>query len=458
VAKAFPQLYFQDIARLAAPELYKKNTPEFYVNEAIRKIEALQLYDGSIAYWPGSTEANYWTNVFAAHFLTEARKAGFAVSNGKLNKLLDYIHDMALKKDTYKYAFYSAGQIVYTKKAVKANIYALYVMALAGKPDLSLMNYYRSRPELITRDMKYMLAGAYGLARDWQAYNALLPASYESENPSKDDLSFDSEIRSNAIMLNVLLDTDPNNSQIPVIVKFLTAHAGEMYSTQDLCWGFLALGKAARENLNSKISLIANAGGKNILSYSGNPVSVSDTRLNGKTVTLTAKGSGQVYYFWGAEGIKVNEPVKEEDVNLKIRRRYFDRDGNEVHSNTFTQGDLLVCQITLTAGTRSSDNVAITDMIPAGFEIQNPRTTSLTELPWLKNQFTPDYLDVRDDRILYFTSAYANSTETFYYMLRAVNTGTFQLPAIGAEAMYDPDYHSYNGAGVVHILKRQEGT
>jgi uncharacterized protein YfaS (alpha-2-macroglobulin family) len=35
-----------------------------------------------------------------------------------------------------------------------------------------------------------------------------------------------------------------------------------------------------------------------------------------------------------------------------------------------------------------------------------------------------------------------------------VNQGTYQLPVIGAEAMYDQEYHSYNGAGVVKVLQR----
>jgi hypothetical protein len=458
VSKAFPQMYFEDIARMAAPEMYRNNNPAFYTNEAIRKVEAMQLYDGSISYWPGGGYANYWTNVFAAHFLVEARKAGYAVNKDKLDKLLDFIHRKAMEKGTYKYAYYSGNQLVFTKKAFKENLYTLYVLALAGKPDQALMNYYRSRPELITRDMQYMLAGAYGLSRDWQSFNVLLPRTFESENAARDNWEdFDSEIRSNAIMLDVLMDIDPNNSQVPMIVKYLSAHADEMYSTQDLCWGFLALGKAAKANGNSNVILTANASGQHVLSYSGNPVTVSNSTLAGKSVTLTATGSGQVYYYWGAEGIKLNNPVKEEDVNLKVRRTYYDRNGNEITNNTFTQGQLIVCKISLMAGTQSITNVAISDLVPAGFEIMNPRITSLSELSWLQGQSNADYLDIRDDRILYFTSAYARNTETFYYMLRAVNTGTFQLPAIGAEAMYDPNYHSYNGAGTVKIIGHGTG-
>jgi hypothetical protein len=64
------------------------------------------------------------------------------------------------------------------------------------------------------------------------------------------------------------------------------------------------------------------------------------------------------------------------------------------------------------------------------------------------------YMDIRDDRLLLFTELKRNQTKDFYYLLRVVNQGTYQLPVIGAEAMYDQEYHSYHGAGVVKVLQR----
>ena len=57
---------------------------------------------------------------------------------------------------------------------------------------------------------------------------------------------------------------------------------------------------------------------------------------------------------------------------------------------------------------------------------------------------------MRDDRINLFTTA--NSTpKAFYYLCRAVSKGTFKLGPVNADAMYNADYHSYNGAGVVRV-------
>ena len=58
---------------------------------------------------------------------------------------------------------------------------------------------------------------------------------------------------------------------------------------------------------------------------------------------------------------------------------------------------------------------------------------------------------MRDDRIILFTDLLRNKTTEFYYLLRVVNKGKFELPAIGAEALYDKEFNSYNGAKQVKV-------
>jgi uncharacterized protein YfaS (alpha-2-macroglobulin family) len=63
-------------------------------------------------------------------------------------------------------------------------------------------------------------------------------------------------------------------------------------------------------------------------------------------------------------------------------------------------------------------------------------------------------MDIRDDRINLYTSFYRGSRQqVFYYMVRAVTTGTFQQAPVVVEAMYDGDYYSASGAGKV-VVKR----
>ncbi|MBE0571367.1 MAG: alpha-2-macroglobulin family protein, partial [Ignavibacteriaceae bacterium] len=457
VSKLFPQLYFEDLAKLVAPEMYRTNNPVYYVKEGIRKIESMQLYDGSIAYWQGGTETSWWGSVYAAHFLIEAKKAGFNVSESMLNKLTKYLSQKAKEQSTFDYVTYLPTGRTIKKIANKEILYSLFVLALAGEGDIATMNYYKARPHLVSEDMRYLLAGSYALMGRWNTYYEIIPNAFTPERTDRlTGGTFDSDIRANAIMLNVLLEVEPANKQIPVIIKYLTQNADRMYSTQERSFAFLALGKAASLNADANVTVDILIDGKSINKFSGKDLTVKDDKLNSANITLKASGKGEVYYFWSAEGVKLNEKVKEEDSFMQVRRTFYSyKTGRLISDFRFYQGELVVCKIELTGYDRNGENIVISDLIPAGFEIENPRLNPATELKWIpKNPMYVQYMDVRDDRLLLFTELVRNQTKDFYYMLRVVNQGTYQLPVIGAEAMYDQEYHSYFGAGVVKVLQR----
>jgi len=457
VSKLFPQIYFEELARLAAPEYYRTRNPVYYVNEGIKKIEALQLYDGSMAYWQGGTESSWWGSVYAAHFLVETKKAGYNVSENVLDKLLSYLSKKVTEPKTFDYVSYSPTGRTITKIAMKEIIYSLYVLALAGKGDISTMNYYKSRPHLVSADSKYLLAGAFALMDKWNSYYEVIPNSFEVVKPERQSGgNFDSEIRANAIMLNVLLEVEPTSNQIPDIIKYLTQNAKNMYSTQESAFAFLALGKAAKINADANVKVEIYSDGSLLTTSDNKDITVDNKKLNKGKITLKASGKGEVYYFWSTEGVKLNAKVNEKDSYMKIRRTFYSyKTKREITNNVFYQGELIVCKISLTGGERSAENIVITDLIPAGFQIENPRLNPATELSWQPvNPIPVQYLDVRDDRLFLFTNLQRNKMTEFYYLLRVVNQGSFQLPVIGAEAMYDQEFHSYHGAGVVKIHQR----
>ena len=113
----------------------------------------------------------------------------------------------------------------------------------------------------------------------------------------------------------------------------------------------------------------------------------------------------------------------------------------------------MIVQISLEKSYSSDiENVVITDMIPAGFEIENPRTKELPGMDWIKDDYSPVALDVRDDRINFFVNA-ENLRQNYYYAVRAVSPGVFKMGPVSADAMYNGEYHSYNGGGIIKILE-----
>jgi hypothetical protein len=452
-SKLFPQLYFEDLAKLVAPQYYKTTTPVYFVQEGIRKLESMQLSDGSLSYWQGGTYSNWWGTVYAAHFLVEAKKAGFNVSDNVLSKLLDYIGKKARERGTYEYVWYNSNNSrTYIKIADKEILYSLYVLADAGRGDLSTMNYYKSKPGLVSNDCKYLLAGAYALMDKWPAYYEIVPDKFVPEKTDRlTGGSFDSEARANAIMLNVLLEVDPSNKQIPFIIKYLTGMMGSIYSTQDRSFAFLALGKAAKLGAFYDMNVDVFADGKKIGAYNDKDITL-DINPGSKSITLQGSKQGTVYYFYNLHGVKKGN-VKQFDSHIKIRRSYYDfRTGDPIIDNRFYQGELLVCRIDMTGGDVSADNIVISDLLPSGFEIDNPR---LSDTPQLSKKYSStmeiQYMDIRDDRLILFTKSKRNTKDTFYYLVRVVNKGKFVLPVISAEAMYDGEISSVNDAGIVYV-------
>ncbi|TAH16485.1 MAG: hypothetical protein EAZ14_00565, partial [Runella slithyformis] len=155
------------------------------------------------------------------------------------------------------------------------------------------------------------------------------------------------------------------------------------------------------------------------------------------------------YWFAQTEGLSATGGYVEEDANLRVRKQFLNRFGQPMSS--FKQNDLVVVKITLssTAGT-PVENVVVTDLLPAAFEIENPRLTEPRDMPWIKTATVPDHFDLRDDRINYYTSATATE-KTFYYLVRVITKGTFALGPVSADAMYSGEYRSYSGGGKVKV-------
>ncbi len=458
ISTAFPQLYFSDLVNTIFREERAKSDAAQNVQYALDRIRLMQLYNGGLTFWPGGGSESWWSSVYAAHFAVEAKKAGYDVDEEFLDKLLKYINTRLKKKETISYYY---NRTMQRKTAPKEVPYSLYVLALAGDKQMSTMNYYKARPDQLSLDGKYLLAAAYALAGDQKKYKEILPSSFEGEKSNKSfGGSFYSYIRDEALALNTLLDVEPDNPQIAIMAKHVSDYLGSSryLNTQERVFGFLAMGKMAKIAAENNVSATIKAKGKTVGKCENNTLTLSTGELNSTEIEVITEGKGKLYYFWEAEGISSKGEYVEEDSYLKVRKRFFDRYGNQVTGKTFKQNDLVLVEISIENGTSNTvDNVVISDILPSGFEIENPRLTVLPPgMKWPNERSYPDYQDIRDDRINLFINLYSynyNKPQYYYYMVRAVSRGTFQMGPVGADAMYNGEYHSYNGGGVIRIVR-----
>ena len=94
-------------------------------------------------------------------------------------------------------------------------------------------------------------------------------------------------------------------------------------------------------------------------------------------------------------------------------------------------------------------DVAFVDLLPAGLEpdIASVRSAA-AESAW-----RPDYVDIREDRIVLYGTV-SDTLESFTYVARAVNSGSFTVPPLFAEAMYDPAITAYKPQPAIKIGER----
>ena len=84
-------------------------------------------------------------------------------------------------------------------------------------------------------------------------------------------------------------------------------------------------------------------------------------------------------------------------------------------------------------------NIALVDRLPAAFEIENPHLGRASLPAWVKPDelWATDFANMRDDHLEAFGTLYPNQPRKLIYTVRVVTAGTFTIPPIDAEAMYD---------------------
>ncbi|MBL7726200.1 MAG: hypothetical protein JNM68_00870, partial [Dinghuibacter sp.] len=199
ISSAFPQLYYGDMADAMGLTRDNANAAA-NVMEAIRKIKMRQLYNGAVTLWDGGGYEDWWTTIYAYHFLIEAGKAGYEVENSLKETMAGYLVNRLRNRELVPY-YYNRDQN--KKIAPKEVAYSLYVLALANKKQVATMNYYKAQPAILALDSRYLLSAAYALSGDRSGAREILPAAFTGEESvAQTGGSYYSPLRDESIALN----------------------------------------------------------------------------------------------------------------------------------------------------------------------------------------------------------------------------------------------------------------
>ena len=230
-SKGFPQLYISSFTDLTPQQA--KSTEEA-VKEVIRRLRSYQTVDGAFAYWPGGTSSNGWGTVYATHFLLEASKKGYLVPEAMKQSVLNNLRRVARN--------WKPATSYYMDSEETTQAYRLYVLALAGSPEMGAMNRLKEMKDL-TSMSRWSLASAYALvgredvAQDLISKTTALPSGY-----SEYDETFGSDVRDQSIQLMTLCLLD-KGKEAATLVEELSKQlsSDDWLSTQSTAFALVAL-------------------------------------------------------------------------------------------------------------------------------------------------------------------------------------------------------------------------
>jgi len=454
VSKAFPLLYFTELAKVLAPDILPGGQPAAMVQAAVKRLMSMQIYDGGFSMWPGGQEAVDWPSVYAAHFLVEARAAGYHADEDSLRRALRFVAGLAKNADDDDQEGEDGGS------GAKVSAYALYVLARAGKADIGAMDALRDAGiEALPADARGLLGAAYAAVGNQKAANALLAGSPPPDTVKRQSGgTLDSPLRDKALYLTALTNAAPNDPRLPK----LAADTARLFaavrhpSTQEAAFAFAALGKyyakqAAKKPFSGKLY----AGSTLLTDFtSDKPLSLRGIPDTGALRIEMDGGyeAGAAFYSVETRGVPLVSAYKPERAGLEIVREYLDRQGNPLGGDTVPQGTLLVQKTSVRSLSGPVENLVLQTLLPTGIEVENPRLASTEKLPWMTgDDLEADYVDYRGDRVNVFAGLPDENWRSHFSLLRAVTPGTFHVPPPQVEAMYDPSLLASGPLGKITV-------
>jgi len=458
-SSVFPQLYLAALLKLAPA---RQQQLEANIRQGIERLRWFQLSNGGFSYWPGASGGfaagslegyALWATTYASHFLIEAEKAGYELPPTMRS---NFIRNLRVTAQQWTPAGVSGGSTL-------DQAYRLYVLALAGQPDVGAMNRLREVAHLPDTE-RWILAATYELAGLADLADSLVaglrPDAAGEPHGAGPDYTFRSELRDRAMVLQSLLALG-RADQSADLVKAISSELASQgwYSTQSVAYSLMAIAKIAGAGPADSFTFEHNFGTPTTSVLSHSPVyqaKLDTFPSTGQAVSIHNTSQRTLFVTIATRGVPAAGTESADSSGLSLQVTYTDEDGNAVDVSRLTQGSDFVAHVEVRNVTSQRiDNIALTHIFPAGWEIHNDRMDNAAaggsrdeaaqpRNPWMSlngsrnaTQASVDYTDIRDDRVLQYFGLGAQESIRFETRLNAAYRGRYYLPSVLAEAMYD---------------------
>jgi uncharacterized protein YfaS (alpha-2-macroglobulin family) len=439
LSAAFPQLYLKSLVKL---DEVRTREVEGHVKAAVEKMSAFQMANGAFSYWPGARESHEWTTTYAGYFLLEAARFGYHVPQAMLD-------GWRANQKLLANNFVSGGDAAELGQAFR-----LFALALAREPDLGAMNRLRETAGLPGLAAA-MLAAAFQVTGQADAAADLAGRAELEFKPYRDDhVTFGSDFRDKALAVRALVQMGRSDKARGLVEDVAKTLGSDLWlSTQETSFGLMALsafyGSAEIKPFRYRFAW---DGERPVDAESATPFDRREFPgfpAAGRTLVVTNVGTVPLYvnvYRRGVPPPGVETPSSE---GLSIDVQYRDMRMNAVDPGRTGQGIDLVAEVRIRNRTpRRLENLVLTHLVAAGFQIKNPRFAGEGG-----TAEAVDYQDIRDDRVFTYFGLGENEEKIFLVVLNASYRGRFYQAGVAIEAMYDAAVHANTKGQWIEIVQ-----
>lgn len=413
-----------------------------FLKAGAAKIVRHQHADGHFSLWPSGPTYPHLT-AYALFGLLEGGRAGVEVDEHAIRRGA---------KALRKWANQRVGQGV-SQGELGSVAMAAFVLADNGTPDVGLNsklfelrrglpNYgaafliralHRTRQVASLETMKRELLNKV----QQQAGGAMLRESGDLRE------YMSSDVRSTAMLLTALLETEPNHRTTHALAEGLRAarlSSGAWRTTQDNIYALTALSVYARRLSAGKTKLDVQLGSGPATPQTLDGLQLFNLEHSAHDLgsnQLQLQSSGRLRYSVNLlESIPI-DVSRAVDSGFQLKREYLDPK-TLAPINQAKASDMVLVRLSWTTPT-TRRYVALESPLPAGLEPLNTKlatsqTTTKTQGSWYWT-----HTELRDDRVLAFADYLPSGARSFEYLARATIPGTFQALPAHIEEMYDPD-------------------
>ncbi|WP_439835579.1 alpha-2-macroglobulin family protein [Aeromonas enteropelogenes] len=407
----------------------------------LQRLQRLQLPSGGFGLWDGRSDEEQWLTAYAADYLLARQEAGDAVPEAMLSQALKRLQSY-LADSQYGERWSSAPE--HSRLAYQA--YSAYVLARVGKAPLATLRLiWEQQADHARSGLPLLhLSLAFSAMGDEQNSARALDRALTTERGDGYLGDYGSALRDQALELSLLRRHKLAEDRWPALsaqVADTLAHR-QWLSTQER----LALLRLAQADP-------AAGWQARITSSSGTQPVAGDTSLQLgapealAASTVTNEGKGSLYVQRTLIGYPEQAPARLSQ-GISVTRSWFNADGQRFDPARVRVGDLVVVRLNVSSESAVPDALLV-EMLPAGFELENPALGNSIKLEDLSIEGKPawqsewnHYLkhqEYRDDRYTAALDLSAGSNQQLVYLMRAVTPGHYRVPPTQVEDMYRPE-------------------